>query len=831
MISSKKLNSTSGMSRSHRPTVVIGVIASVLALTNDASGSGGGGAGPETPLPFYAIVYHPDEQVFWVDLNIFDPVYGDPDLPPPEPDWAVATNSIFGIDELLLEVSDYVVGPDDLLGDLDLDGAVTIQEIVELIVVLTPPTVPSPLDDGEGGDLAGYSIDLPPNDVLCPVAILCTIDEISERCPPEIDPIWVPCGGDDPCPPGSDLCCGVQCARCESCSNGECARIPCCDVPCDLCETCVNDICVPNPDPCCGVICDPCSSCVGGGCTLPDLCCGKSCPPCQRCEDGNCVQDDPCCRKVCPDCQSCQNGVCVPDDLCCNHPCEDCERCRLGQCIETDPCCGKTCLPCETCENGICIKPDPCCGKICNDCHSCQNGTCVPDSGCCGQECAACHRCSGGECIWECNSGDSCCNSRCCSGSCCGDSCCPAGRVCCGEQCCPVSGPAFCCPGAPGGCCRAGTNCCGNGECCEEECEGCLDNGTLAGGIIEVEPPMVCIGDAMTFSVSGIVDSGGIKRVECSASEAIPPVTPTYAWTCTLPPLPPSHTPRTQSGSGSSIAITADAPGVYSCSVTATAERECPPEPTTIGPAECVTPDDYQTVEILYKTFISCEVAGPTPPDFTLYDFFRGDNRGFGYGFGASQSRTYQKSTITVDPTVPQRQIGLLTQVINISQGFDDSPTGSDVVPLIIPTCGGQCSYGFVQGATPECSGSTPDPVGTGLLAITITPLDHLTVLVYYMNRAQDQCETFVPGIDIDLNILFRQRCVDGALQPLEYKANGSYDGYPWHELYLNGVLVFSHDPCLTGEGPMSMFPPAEHRFEANEEGLPTPLADWQPVP
>lgn len=50
---------------------------------------------------------------------------------------------------------------------------------------------------------------------------------------------------------------------------------------------------------------------------------------------------------------------------------------------------------------------------------------------------------------------------------------------------------------------------------------------------------------------------------------------------------------------------------------------------------------EYETVEIRYKSFILCEVAGPTPPDPTLFDFFAGDNRPFGYAYSANKSRTY----------------------------------------------------------------------------------------------------------------------------------------------------------------------------------------------
>lgn len=290
------------------------------------------------------------------------------------------------------------------------------------------------------------------------------------------------------------------------------------------------------------------------------------------------------------------------------------------------------------------------------------------------------------------------------------------------------------------------------------------------------------------------------------------------------------------------------------------AVEHAPPGPvpidvTATGPngTECqatgtVTVDrEYPEVEVQYKTFIQCEVAGPTPWDFTLYDFFRGDNRGFGYGtgFGATKSRTFQNVVVTLDPANPTRIVSGPTQLMGITQGFDDEPDGSDVclmgsacAPGLTPTCGGECSYTFVQGASPECTGTTADPVADGFLDIDVIPDSPSAFRVVITNRAQDQCESAVPKIDVDLVLEFRQICENGVLKPLEFRANGSYDGYPWHELYLNGTIVFLHDPCLTGEGPSSMFGSGEHSFDGTGEfpeidpsQTGRNLSEWQPVP
>lgn len=196
---------------------------------------------------------------------------------------------------------------------------------------------------------------------------------------------------------------------------------------------------------------------------------------------------------------------------------------------------------------------------------------------------------------------------------------------------------------------------------------------------------------------------------------------------------------------------------------------------------------------------------------------------------------------VSLDPQYPTGQVGTPLQAMGITRGFDDHPDGSDVRRLTTPTCGGQCAYRFTNQAmdgispTAECIEQVADPVGRGWLAVKYTRQSSAEVQVYVMVRARDQCETLVPQVHTDLTIAFRQLCDGNTLGPVEFKAWGVYDGYPWYELYLNGSPVFFHDPCLTGEGPLSMFGSGEHYFHVADEDHepPTgiPLGEWQPVP
>ncbi len=91
------------------------------------------------------------------------------------------------------------------------------------------------------------------------------------------------------------------------------------------------------------------------------------------------------------------------------------------------------------------------------------------------------------------------------------------------------------------------------------------------------------MGDVIAFTLSDVNDSGGTRRRNCDI-ESIPAVNPQYTWQLSVPPGYPQPLPPL-AGSGASATVLAAVPGSYSCTFTATAERDCPPSPRTVGPA------------------------------------------------------------------------------------------------------------------------------------------------------------------------------------------------------------------------------------------------------
>lgn len=79
--------------------------------------------------------------------------------------------------------------------------------------------------------------------------------------------------------------------------------------------------------------------------------------------------------------------------------------------------------------------------------------------------------------------------------------------------------------------------------------------------------------DLLTFNLTGVVDTGGIKRIDCFAKMQIPPAPINYEWMMTKPDGTVSN------GPGPSASVVADQCGSYDAIIDVSSSRECPPPP------------------------------------------------------------------------------------------------------------------------------------------------------------------------------------------------------------------------------------------------------------
>ena len=93
-----------------------------------------------------------------------------------------------------------------------------------------------------------------------------------------------------------------------------------------------------------------------------------------------------------------------------------------------------------------------------------------------------------------------------------------------------------------------------------------------------------CLGDSITFEITGVQDNSGLMQVECFAKQEVGPVEPTFVWRITKPDGSRSF------GTGSTAVVAADQVGTYRCRFTARANRECEPNRLFVSQTVAVSP-------------------------------------------------------------------------------------------------------------------------------------------------------------------------------------------------------------------------------------------------
>lgn len=102
----------------------------------------------------------------------------------------------------------------------------------------------------------------------------------------------------------------------------------------------------------------------------------------------------------------------------------------------------------------------------------------------------------------------------------------------------------------------------------------------------------------------------------------------------------------------------------------------------------------------------------------------------------------------------------------------------------------------------------------TGVWIESTTYLVAKKVAVKCRCEASDPLISGAPAIDYTITIT-----IDKAAGT--YSIQGSHDGYPAYEIYINGKRVYEHDPLATGDGIMSLFGTGE--YDINVVGKPLP--------
>jgi hypothetical protein len=153
------------------------------------------------------------------------------------------------------------------------------------------------------------------------------------------------------------------------------------------------------------------------------------------------------------------------------------------------------------------------------------------------------------------------------------------------------------------------------------------------------------------------------------------------------------------------------------------------------------------------------------------------------------------------------------------TRAYDDNPDGSDV------TACQHCAlpYGdwcLAPGASAECIATAQAGLNGNVLSIAHERIDQSEVRIDLNLTGFVPCgaQPLTPAIDAHFSAFFKQICQSGSLGPMQFKVLGDHDGFPWHEMYINGVAVYLHDPCCTMDTPTALFGGSgEYHFDTDD--------------
>jgi hypothetical protein len=208
---------------------------------------------------------------------------------------------------------------------------------------------------------------------------------------------------------------------------------------------------------------------------------------------------------------------------------------------------------------------------------------------------------------------------------------------------------------------------------------------------------------------------------------------------------------------------------------------------------------DPLTVDVKYRMFI------PSPLIDAPMVVFGGDGRGFSYDGGTSRGEIHAKVRLKADVGVESLDVLSRKWGESIEYASRDTfhPDGKPDWWLE------QRQDVFVARIDHATLAASDENLrikeGTDVTERYAEATRERASLICIHASGSIPLSSSAPNIDAELTILFRIR--NGVI---EARVDGEHDGFPAHELYLNGVRVYGYDPVAEGAGPQSLFPPMD---------------------
>lgn len=214
-----------------------------------------------------------------------------------------------------------------------------------------------------------------------------------------------------------------------------------------------------------------------------------------------------------------------------------------------------------------------------------------------------------------------------------------------------------------------------------------------------------------------------------------------------------------------------------------------------------------QTVEIKYRAFIpSPAIKGP----LSNYDLgpimsgedFGGDDRSFSYNSGTSRGEITATMTLGAD--------GMISNFRTVDRHWGESKAYDSAYTYHVD---GKPDWWMARqaGLEPQRHATLPvsddnlkiyEGASSAARYIRATESQSVVVTVYMAGALP-----LITSADIDADISIYLKPGPNGVRAMVV---GDHDGFPCHELYINGQAIHLYDPVADGKGPASLLPPSD---------------------
>lgn len=211
---------------------------------------------------------------------------------------------------------------------------------------------------------------------------------------------------------------------------------------------------------------------------------------------------------------------------------------------------------------------------------------------------------------------------------------------------------------------------------------------------------------------------------------------------------------------------------------------------------------DPLAIEVKYRMFIPSPMVASGTPGQSFMDAYGADNRGPSYDQGTSRGEV--TALVHLNERMGVDRIEYLDRHWSESTEYDYDDTTA---------VSGKPDWWREKkaGATPKSRGTvrlTADNLkiyagapAARNAALMILDGENWGAVTIKASGTDPVAPPGAPAADADITVAFRY--LNGLIQA---KIIGTHDGFPAHEVYINGEPIYTHDPVAAGKGPLSMF-------------------------